>query len=656
MFNKRILAAVLVLVTVLAIALAVTRFRTGANTGFVPFPPPLAASDRLFDIGVVDANGDDHLDIYTSNHHFRQVLLLADGKGGYRDVLSEWGLDQSREFPEAELSFVAPEPADAGVYVYWFGTNVVIRTHRGNELGQWRGMLRLNDPVKVLKNDGFAIDHQVIEGAETRIGFLPQGDGDGWLILTPGGQGLPLSFALSGGITPKQIFVGRKKVSPAATSFTLAMQDRHALAWADINGDGKLDVFITRGALGGTLRSLPENIARGIKDELLVSRPDAKYDDVTVQSGIEKRDCSGRHAHWVDFDGDGLLDLFVNCYDRVNVPGDYPKQLYRQDATHRFRDVADEAGLAIPRQQIGSFAWVDLDNKGVPDLVTFQDEGFFAYRNRGGRFVREEILLRSLDGAEKIGQTEGNEWFFDGKVTVADFNLDGYPDLFSASKRGNALLVNRGGKLTAVDPTTVGLPDRSFTADWVDYDNDGLPDLYTFPQGLYRQRPDHTFERTGLLEFDPDEYRAALATWFDMDNDGKRDLLLAVDRNPDFRHWWQLPRKTGGQPRGWELLLFRNVGASQHWLELRVDGADGNRQAIGARVSVVTPAGTQTQDVGSAEGAFFSQGHYRLYFGLGPHAQADVVRIRWSDGHEREIRKVPGDRLLVVGRDAAPGQ
>ena len=144
----------------LATAFAVTRLRTDPIKGFVPSPPPLTESDRLFDMGVVDANGDDRLDVYTSNHHFRQVLLLADGKGGYRDVLSEWGLDQSREFPEAELSFVAPELVDAGVYVYWFGSNVVIRTHRSKELPQWQGVLRLYDPVKVVKNDGFAIKHQ----------------------------------------------------------------------------------------------------------------------------------------------------------------------------------------------------------------------------------------------------------------------------------------------------------------------------------------------------------------------------------------------------------------------------------------------------------------------------------------------------------------
>jgi len=656
MANKRLLAIVVVLIAVLAIAVFGARLDSGNGKWFVSIPPPLTDVVRLFDLGVADVNGDDRLDIYTSSHHFRQLLLLADGKGGYRDVLSEWGLDQSSEFPEAELSFAAPTLSDAGVYVYWFGSNVVIVTHRAKELGQWKGSLRLHDSLKIVKNDGYVVNlqPQVAEGAEARIDFVPQADGV--LVLAPGGQGLPLVFDFVDGITPKQIFVGRRKVSPSSTSFKLAMQDRHAMAWADINDDGKLDVFVTRGAVGGTLRALPGNVARGVKDELLVSQPDGRYRDVTVGSGIEKRDCSGRHAHWVDFDGDGRLGLFVNCYDRQNVPGDYPKQLYQQDAAGRFRDVAADVGLAIPRQQIGSFAWVDLDNKGLPDLVTFQDEGFFVYHNRGGHFEKETIQLRSLNGAERIGHTEGSEWFFDGKVTVADFNLDGYPDLFSASKRGNALIVNKGGKLTVVDPTTVGLPARSFTADWVDYDNDGLPDLFTFPQGLYRQRPDHTFEHTGILEFDPNEYRAALANWLDMDNDGKRDLLLAVDRNPEFRHWWQRFFKAKDAPKGWEILLFRNVGAKNHWLEVRVEGTKGNRQAIGARVSVATPAGIQTADVGSAEGAFFSQGHYRLYFGLGPHAAADAVRIRWPDGHTREMKNVQGDRLLVVGKDAAPGQ
>jgi hypothetical protein len=189
----------------------------------------------------------------------------------------------------------------------------------------------------------------------------------------------------------------------------------------------------------------------------------------------------------------------------------------------------------------------------------------------------------------------------------------------------------------------------------VDYDNDGLPDLFSFPQGLFRQRSDHTFEQTGLLAFDPEEYPAAVANWFDLDNDGKRDLLLAVNPGRSGkRPWWRVfgqPKEE--RPRGWQLKLFRNVGASGHWLQVRVGGTNGNRQAIGARVTVVTRSGTQTQEVGGAEGAFFSKGHYRTYFGLGADAQATAVRVRWPDGHEKELRDVKGDRLLVVDRDAA---
>ena len=648
--EHRRVVLVVSLVALVALVLGIFQY-FASNRWFVLRPFPLQESNRLFDVGVADVNGDGWLDIYTSNHHFRQTLLIADGKGDYRDVLSIWGLDQSREFPQAELAFAAPEMAQAGVYIYWYGSNLVIRSHRANEVGQWKGSLRVNDPIKVVKSDGFwvRLQQQTSGTSETLIEFSPQGDGQ--LILTPGGQGLPITFGFLDGITSTRIFVGRGKVSPPTTSFVLAMQDRHGMAWADINGDGKLDVFISRGAIAGNLLAYPESIRRVIKDELLVSQHNEKYSDITVEAGIEKSGCSGRHVQWLDLDGDGLLDLFVNCYNRENVPGEYPKQLYRQNPRLHFRNVAKEVGLGIPDQQIGSFAWIDVDNDGTRDLVTFQDEGFFLYRNRDGYFVQETVQRRPLGGADKIGHTEGSEWFFDGKMVVADFNRDGYLDVFSASKRGNALLVNSGGRFSVVEPASAGLPARSQTADWVDYDNDGLVDLFLFPQGLYRQRPDHTFERTGLLAFNPDEYRAALANWFDFDNDGRRDLLLAADRNPEFRHWWQLFQDKKEGPKGWQILLYRNVGASNHWLEARIDGAEGNRQAIGARVSVTTRDGTQAQEVGNAGGAFFSQGHYRVYFGLGSYAQADSIVVRWPDGAERQLKNVAADRLIVVGRD-----
>ena len=332
-----------------------------STRGFVEFPLPLKETFRLFDMGVVDANGDGLLDIYTSNHHFRQALLIADGKGGYRDVLSEWRLDQS-VFPLAELSFASPTPEKPGVYVYWLGTNFVIRTHRIREVGDWRGSMRVFDPVDIVNDKGFRAEKRAAKAGdvtETTIEFSASDDAT--LVLRPGGQGLPLDFNFSGAVGPEQIFVGLGRVSPKGASFSLAMQDRHAHAWADFNGDGLMDLFVNRGALSGTLRAYPPAVARGIRDELFLSRSPGVFEERGLQAGLEKNACSGRHAQWVDFNGDGLLDLFVNCYDRENFAGDYPKQLYQQGPKGALRDVADKVRLGLPDQQMANLAWLDFD-------------------------------------------------------------------------------------------------------------------------------------------------------------------------------------------------------------------------------------------------------------------------------------------------------
>ena len=294
---------------------------------FVDYPLPIKETHRLFDIGVVDANGDNFLDIYTSNHHFRQSLLLADGQGGYRDVVSECGLDQSREFPMAELSFTAPAIDKPGLYIYWFGTRVVIQTHKTSETGLWKGSLQIYEPVEIIKNDGFTIykdekELTVTKKAKVVKTVLEFSSGtDAKLMLNPGGQGLPLNFQLNDINPIAQVYVGRGKVSPTSTNFSLSNRDRHSLAWADYNNDGQLDIFIPRGALGGALRAYPDEVVNWVKDELLVSQSPGSFVDISSRVGINKRGCSGRHARWLDFNQDGLLDLFINCYDRKNVMG-----------------------------------------------------------------------------------------------------------------------------------------------------------------------------------------------------------------------------------------------------------------------------------------------------------------------------------------------
>ena len=220
--------------------------------------------------------------------------------------------------------------------------------------------------------------------------------------------------------------------------------------------------------------------------------------------------------------------------------------------------------------------------------------------------------------------------------------------MFSGSKEGNVLL--RKGTYTYVDPKSIGLPESSLNASWVDYDNDGFPDLYTAPQGLYRQSADHSFKPTGILALPAEKYQGAVSNWFDLDNDGRLDLLLALNEVPSYERWWDFSKKPRFRTT-WPLTCYRNTGASNHWLQIKLNGQDGNRQAIGARVMVSTPSGQQIQEVGSTDGSFFSQGHYRLYFGLGNNSTVNSIKILWPDGSEQELKDITGDRLLVIKHD-----
>src|SRR5262249_7633273 len=153
--------------------------------------------------------------------------------------------------------------------------------------------------------------------------------------------------------------------------------------------------------------------------------------------------------------------------------------------------------------------------------------------------------------------------------------------------------------------------------------------------GLFRQRRDHTFEATGLLALPPQKYMAAIVNWADFDNDGRRDALLALNENFALWRWWEKLYKnsadklTGAEDKfAWKLVAYRNAIANgNHWLEVRLAGKRGNAQAIGARVTLENPEGRQTQVVGLNDGAFFSQGHYRLYFGLGAQYGAEKMTI-----------------------------
>lgn len=277
--------------------------------------------------------------------------------------------------------------------------------------------------------------------------------------------------------------------------------------------------------------------------------------------------------------------------------------------------------------------WTDVDADGDMDLLWASSSGLWLYRREVGRFEPEALHPQPHMQVRKL--------------TVADFDADGDMDVFAASALGSRLLVNENGTWRSVEPSTFGLPSRCKTANWVDFDNDGLVDLHVWPHGLYRQQRDGTFGRTGLLDARSPYwwFVEPRAVWFDFDNDGDRDVLVLQ------RYFPRVVQQAHPDVFPFTAALFRNAGQTRnHWLQIQLVGPPGNRQAIGARVSVATPDGVQLQQVGQAEGSHYSQGDYRLYFGLGPHKRPKAITIHWPDGSVQKVLEPQSDHLLIVTR------
>lgn len=643
---------------------------------FTEDPLPVDVIPQIFDMGVADVDNDGSLDLYTSNHNYQQFLFVNDGKGRFRDMLDAWKLGQIPPLPGLEQSNTAPAVDRPGLYVYWMGDTIHLRLHRLEDLGPAKGTIHFYNKAEVVRNEGVDLRQEVeANGAIPQTTMTFQAARSAELVLYPLVRGTPITFRIDAPWARSNTFVGREAIvpqhqagqgsaaarksdadCPTCVEFAIALRDRHGMAWSDFNGDGLPDIFINRGALGGMLRAFPPEVHASIEDELLVSDGPGRYTERGKEAGIAKRDCSGRHVRWVDFDQDGLLDLFVNCLDRGAVPGGYAKQLYRQVPGKRFDDVAAKVGLALAGNELIDMVWFDADGDGRVDLFTNEDTGYYLYRLVDGRFVRERVHVGPFERAGVAG-LKGNTsdyWQFDGKLSVADMDGNGRLDVFVASKRGNVLLVNEGsGTFKAVEPAAIGLPAQSVAAAWVDYDNDGMMDLHTVPQGIFRQdRPGH-FVRTGLLALPEAKYQAAVINWFDRDNDGALDVVIALQENASQWRWWDRLYKKGdvrGQDNrfDWKILAYRNRHQDGHWLQVELKGAPGNPEAIGAAVAVNSGGRRQARQVGAHDGAYLSEGHYRLYYGLGSDKGPVELEIRWPDGTRQSVPGVAIDRKVKI--------
>lgn len=592
---------------------------------FERIPAPIQ-SGRLFDLGVSDYDADGNQEVFSTNHKFLGTLIERDDELWANRMVSA-GFNTNPEFPGFEDLLRVPTIDRPGLYLYAESRteseaddeeeaplfHIVANDIQGIPLlpEVARGTLRLPSPEVIVQSSDGA-DVQIRRNANrTLINFEVAEQGE--IVLKVRKIDLPpIEVTIDQAPLAALTFIGADKVQTFQRNFVLRLLDRHGIAWADVRGNAATDAFIVRGGLGGGINNFP-----GLLDEELLVQETLTQDfeNQIEQSEIVKGDCRSRQVAAADYDQDGMVDLFSAC------KGDQP-QLYRQ----KERGVFESRSRPLARLGAsGSFyRFVDLFGKPRPELIVTSKRRVQIFRSKGKRGWKVAQDLKALNGG-----------FIVHGITSGDLDGDGDADVFIGSPSGNTLLKNKGRNVKVVDPTRKRLPGRGSGPAFVDFDNDGRLDLYSAPRGLYRQKGNGKFKRMRLADGRKKSIWS-IPAWLDENADGYRDLAVAT-------------RTTGARPRVITKMLrnpFSDTG--NHWLQLDLRGNAGNSEAIGAKVKLRSGGKTQTSWVGSSESSRYSQGHYRLYFGLGNATSVDQIKVRWPDGRRSSLSGIDADQRLTL--------
>ena len=429
-------------------------------------------------------------------------------------------------------------------------------------------------------------------------------------------------------------------------------------AAADYDNDGKTDLLVT---------TFGPNI-------LYHNNGDGTFTDVSNRSGLAGGNIWHTGAAFADYDGDGLLDVYIAGYLDFNVlhpelktceyrgvqvhacgPLGYkgaPDALYHNNGDGTFTDVTVKAKVVDRALYFGfSVVFEDLDGDDRPDIFVANDSNpNYFYRNRGDGTFEENAVAAGL-----AYNSDGKEMSSMG-VAVGDYDNDGRTDLFVTTfANDNYVLFHNDGKGLFSDvsfQSGVGESTVSFLgwgAFFLDYDNDGFKDLFAanghvYPEvdgklnrEVYRE-PLLLFHNSKNGKFQESDEAAGLrglpahsargAAYCDYDNDGDLDIAVSnIDERP------QLLRNEGGNRK--------------HWLEMRLVGTTSNRDAIGARVKVRAGEIVQWGRVRTG-GSYISGNDLRLHFGLEGHDSVDSVEIRWPSGATEKLGEVPANRILTI--------
>ncbi len=380
-------------------------------------------------------------------------------------------------------------------------------------------------------------------------------------------------------------------------SVSASFFDSQADGWLDLFVGNYLDHSIYNNRqcrnLAGVIDYCGPKAYRPVPNSLWVNLGEGRFEDHSMQSGIDKDFGGALGVVASDFNADGIIDLYVANDQRPNL------------------------------------LWLSTED---------------------GSLINDALLNGCAVNSSGLAEASMG-------VDLGDVNLDGHLDLFMTHLRqeSNTLYEVRDGQCmdrsNARELAAPSMPFTGFGTGFLDFDHDGDLDIFVangeieiimeqmragepFPlkqsnqlfENIDGQFIDASM-RGGTAVTDP--YVSRGAAFGDIDNDGDTDIVVVNSNDP-------------------VQLLINTVGQDRNWIGFEVRLSDSGRYAIGAELSLMLPDGSTRMERVSRDGSYASSNDPRVVFGLGDVDRIDRVTVRWPDGQKSTYSELLSGQYHVL--------
>ena len=529
------------------------------------------------------------------------------------------------------------------------------------------------------------------------------------------------------------------------------------VAVGDINNDGLIDIYFT---------------SNEQKNKLYLNEGGFKFTDITQSAGVEGKKGWDNGVLMADVNNDGFLDIYISRGGWQDTDEERKNLLYINNGDLTFTEKAAEYGLDDMGYSVHA-SFFDMDNDNDLDVyIINRPDSFYlplstmaANRQIPNDYFRDKLYRNDGGIFKEIGIEAGitDNFGYSLGVITADFNLDGYKDIFVSndySERDFLFINNGDGTFTdRIEDAMNHLSLASMGADMADINNDGLEDLIVLEMqpedysraktsmppmdqegydailkaGMYKQYLHNVLHlNMGNLNFSEIGYLAGITntdwSWgclaSDYDNDGYRDLLITNGFRRDVMHgdmqikirefinmnrhrfnsamdmftngfdefinlyegiklknylfknngdltftdvsdewgFFDLSYSNGAaiadfdndgdldivvNNLGDEAFIFENTLKNHNYIQIELAGPELNPFGQGAYISIYYDGGFQFYENKTVRG-YLSSSTPIPHFGLGNKRVLDSLKVRWTDGRENKLTNITANQKIKI--------